>query len=236
MRLRRFVVALALVLLPRPGRACGLTPPIGPNGLPTECHGDAGGPRWRAGLTAGGVSTKIAFRTGRADLLESASAVTLDFFPLERLGLSASLGAALAGRVDFEGRRYTLSPGPLGGVGVSYLLFGGAAPFVHASFTYSVARATARAPDGAETTFTSRDYRLGLAVGKSLGKVAAPFVVGRYFGAGTQWAAAGGHGADAYRYHVGLGSAFQLSERIDALAELTVLGERRLSLGAGYRF
>jgi hypothetical protein len=34
-------------------------------------------------------------------------------------------------------------------------------------------------------TFTSRDYRLGIAIGKALGRIAAPFAVARYFGAGT---------------------------------------------------
>lgn len=69
-----------------------------------------------------------------------------------------------------------------------------------------------------------------------MGKFAAPFVVARYFGAGTSWPDVAGHGADHYRYHVGIGSAFGLSEHFDTLAEVAFLGERRLTLGVGYMF
>lgn len=191
----------------------------------------------RAGLTAGGTATTIEFGQTEADLLEGASIATIDVFPLERLGLSAALGTALGGRIDYLGVRYDLDPGVVGGLGLSYRFLGeGGLPFLHASLTFSLARVTTRAPDGAEDTFTSRDYRLGLAVGKALGRVAAPFVVARYFGAGTEWAVAGGHGGDKFRYHVGIGSAFGLSDHVDAMAELTFLGERRATLGAGYTF
>ena len=69
-----------------------------------------------------------------------------------------------------------------------------------------------------------------------MGNVAAPFVVARYFGAGTNWSVGGGHGADHFRYHVGLGSAFGLSDHFDALGELAFLGEQRLTIGGGYVF
>jgi hypothetical protein len=216
--------------------ACGLTPPIGPNGLPTVCHGDDARIGFRAGLAGGGTSTRIDFGAHDAELLQAATTATLDVFPTERLGLSVAAGVALVGRIDYLGQRYDLLPGPIGGVGVSYRLFGGEAPFVHGSFTLSIARATSRDAAGDEATFTSRDYRLGVAVGKALGTVAAPFAVFRYFGAGTNWKVAGGHGADAYRYQLGAGSAFALSERVDALVELAFLGEKRATLGAGYAF
>jgi hypothetical protein len=229
-------VILAVVAASRPLSACGLTPPIGPNGLPSVCHGDESAWRFRTGLSLGGTSTRIDFGDRDAELLQSATTATLDVFPTERLGLSASLGAALAGHVDYEEIRYELLPGPLGGVGVSYRLFGGKVPFVHGSFSASLARATARAPDGTETAFLSRDYRVGLAVGQAIGKVAAPFAVVRYFGAGTEWSVAGGHGADAFRYQVGVGSAFGFSEHWDAVIEIAFLGEKRATIGAGYMF
>jgi hypothetical protein len=236
----RRICALALGLagsLASPAAlACGLTPPIGPNGLPAVCHGDESAWRFRAGSSVGGTSTRIDFGDRDADLLQSAATATLDAFPTERLGLSASFGAALAGHVDYAQIRYDLLPGPIGGVGVSYRLFGGKVPFVHGSFTASIARATARAPDGAETAFLSRDYRVGLAVGQAIGSVAAPFAVVRYFGAGTEWSVAGGHGADAFRYQVGVGSAFGFSEHWDALVEIAFLGEKRATIGAGYMF
>jgi hypothetical protein len=200
------------------------------------CHGDEDEVRVRAGLTVGGTDTRIDFGDTTADLRQAATTATVDVMPLERLSLSAAFGASLGGRVEYLGQRYTLRPGPIGGVGVSYRLFGGRMPFAHASFTFALARSETHAPGSEDATFTSRDWRFGLAVGKTIGEHVAPFVVGRYFGAGTEWSVGGGHGADHYRYHVGAGSAFGFSEHFDGLVELAFLGERRASLGVGYVF
>ena len=237
---RRFAVffgaaVLALLAAPTPSAACGLTPPIGPSGLPAVCHGDDASLRLRAGLVLGGTSTRIDFGEQHASLLQGALGATLDVMPLERLTLSGSLGASLPGRLRYQSRDFDLRPGPMAGVGVAYRLLGGRLPFVHGSLTFSWSRSATRAPDGVEGTFTSRDYRLGLALGKTLGTVAAPFVVARYFGAGTTWSLAG-HGADHYRYQVGVGSALALSARFDVLVELAFLGEGRAVIGAGYVF
>lgn len=233
-------IASALSLLctvaTEPAQACGLSPPIGPTGLPAVCHGDDAAPRVRLGATAGGTSTKIDFGPLTAPLLQTAATATVDVMLFERLGLSAALGGSLFGHIDYEGRRFDLQPGPIGGLSLSYRLLGGSAPFVHGSLGYSIARSTARAPDDTRTVFTSRDYRLGLAVGKTFGGFAAPFLVGRYFGAGTNWPEVGGHGGDHYRYHVGVGSAFGLSRHFDSLVELAFLGEKRATLGLGYVF
>ncbi|MBM4363933.1 MAG: hypothetical protein FJ104_14735 [Deltaproteobacteria bacterium] len=227
-------VLASVALAPR-AHACGLTPPIGPNGLPTVCHGDRA-VGVRAGLTAGGTATRIVFPGGRASLEQGAVAATLDLSFGSRFGVSAAAGSSAGGSVSYAGSRYDLLPGPLGGLGVSYRWFGDGVPFVHTSFTLALARSTARAPGGAESSFLSRDYRLGLAMGHAIGKVAAPFVVARYFGAGTSWEPGGGVGADAFRYHVGVGSAFGFGEHLDALVEVLPLGERRVSVGAGYTF
>lgn len=227
---------LGVALAPRLSAACGLTPPIGPNGLPTVCHGEANSLRMRVGLAAGGTDTTIRFGTIKAKLLQAAVTGTFDLYPTDALGLSVALGSALVGHIDYLGARYDLLPGILGGVGVSYRFLGGKLPFIHSSLTLSLAKAAARAPDGSETTFTSRDWRVGVAVGKAIGSVAAPFAVFRYFGAGTHWSVAGGKGADDFRYHVGVGSAFGLSEHWDALTEIAFLGERRATVGMGYTF
>lgn len=228
-----FLVAL---LVPRFGSACGLSPPIGPNGLPAVCHGDEVAVRVRAGLTAGGTSTRIDFGDTAADLVQGATTATLDIMPWPRLSLSAAGGASLGGHVDYAGRRYTLQPGPIGGVGLSYRFVGDRLPFVHASVTFSIARSTTHADGSEDATFTSRDLRFGIAAGMAFGKHLAPFAVARYFGAGTDWSVAGGHGSDHYRYHVGVGSAFGFSEHFDGLVELAFLGERRASIGVGYLF
>jgi hypothetical protein len=181
----------ALAIAPG-SQACGLTPPIGPSGLASVCHGDENAPRVRLGLAVGGTSSKIDFKTETAPLVQSAATTTFDLLLFQRLSLSASLGGSLAGHLDYGGQRFLLEPGPIVGLGVSYRLFGGRAPFLHLSAGYSVARSTSQAPDASRdaadapsrrgATFTSYDYRFGVAVGKTLGDFAAPFVVGRYFG------------------------------------------------------
>jgi hypothetical protein len=223
------------LLLPARVSACGLTPPIGPSGLPTVCRGDGPSTSFRAGVAVGGTSTEIDFGPSNAELRQAATVATLDYFPIERLGIGASLGASLGGSLDYAGQRHDLLPGPLAGLALSYRLLGGELPYFHLSLAYSIARGRARGPDDRDSTFTSRDYRLGIAVGKTIGQVAAPFVVARYFGAGTDWSLAG-KGADANRYQVGAGGVLALSERVDLLAELAFLGERRATLGGGFSF
>jgi hypothetical protein len=230
------LLAVAVLAPTRRSEACGLTPPIGPSGLASVCHGDANAPRVRLGIAIGGTSSKIDFKAETAPLVQSALTGTFDLLLFQRLSLGASLGGSLIGHVDYGGQRFELRPGPIVGLGASYRLFGGSAPFLHLSAGYSIARSTSHAPDASRATFTSNDYRFGVAVGKTLGNLAAPFVVGRYFGAGTNWSVGGGHGADHYRYHLGVGSAFGLSEQLDALVELAFLGERRATLGVGYLF
>lgn len=68
------VVNTVLLLVPtRFAQGCGLTPPIGPNGLPTVCHGKESAWRYRAGLTLGGTDTRIDAGGRKADLQQAAS-------------------------------------------------------------------------------------------------------------------------------------------------------------------
>lgn len=231
-------VGLGLIAgMARDASACGLTPPIGPSGLPTVCRGDV--PRVHLGLAVGGTSTRIDFGTGTADLVQGASVVAVDVnplvsTPLEPLTLTLAGGASLGGRLDTETTRYTISPGGIVGGGLSYRLGGtGWWPFVQPSFALSYASASASS-GGASERFAAVDWRAGLAIGKAIGGIAAPFVVGRYFGGGTEFTPEGGHGSDHYRYHVGAGSAFGLSPRVDAVVELAFLGEQRATIGFGY--
>lgn len=230
------LAAFALVAVAPSAHACGLTPPLGPNGLPTVCHGEATAVRFHAGLSLGGTSTSIDFGADRASLRQGATVASLDVLPTDALALTVAAGASLGGSVDFRGVSYDLDPGWVAGVGVSYRFFGrGALPFVQPSLGYSIARAAAVAPDGASAAFTARDWRAGLVIGKAFGP-AAPFALARVFGGGTDWSVGGGHGSDHFRYQVGAGSAFALSDHLDAIVELAFLGERRATVGVGYTF
>lgn len=242
MRTAPLVASLAtLVAVAETARPCGLSPPIGPNGLPTVCRGDEGAVRLRASLSGGGTRTQIDFAGRRAPLIQGAVIGGLDVTVLDRFTFTASGGAALGGRVELDGVAHSLRPGWIAGLAASARVLDGQGllPFVHVSVGYSVAAARSRAPDGAEATFTSKDWRVGVAVGKVVGGATplfAPFVAARIFGAGTDWAPGGGKGSDAYRFHVAAGAAVPLGARLDVLAEVAFLGEQRLSVGVGASF
>jgi hypothetical protein len=156
----------------------------------------------------------------------------------ETLTVSLTAGASLGGHVDYAGSRYTLSPGAVVGGGLAYRFGGrGGAPFVQPSLSIAYAGlARAEGPDGRRESFNALDYRAGLAVGRVVGGFAAPFAVFRYFGGGTEWEVAGGHGRDRFLYHAGIGSAFALGQRLDLVAEVAFIGERRATLGVGWSF
>jgi len=155
---------VAILLAARAGHACGLTPPIGPNGLPAACHGDDDAVRFRAAVTGGGTATTIEFGDNEADFEQAALVGTLDAFPTQRLAFGVALGMSGLGHVNYGGLGYDLMPGMLAGVGTSYRFLGQRGlPFVHTSLTLSLARAIARAPDGSESTFVSPDWRAGVA-------------------------------------------------------------------------
>jgi len=227
------ITGLALALAASDAVACGLTPPIGPSGLPTVCRDQA--VRVHGSVAAGGTSTRIDYGAGGADLVQAATVASIDVQPLDALTLTASGGASLGGSLRYLGDAYDLGPGWIAGVGVSYRLLGrGVLPFVAPSFSYSIARSSISGPAQPETAFEARDWRAGLVVGKAFGTV-APFVFARYFGGGSEFALAG-HGSDHYRYHAGAGAALALSDRFDALVEIAALGERRATFSVGYSF
>lgn len=234
MRGRSLVLCVPFVLAAAKARPCGLSPPIGPNGLPAVCRGESSSVQVRASLSAGGTRTQIDFSGRRAPLVQGAVLLGVDVGFLDRLTATASAGSAVSGRVELDGVSYALRPGWVGGVAIAGRVLDGrgAAPFVHVSIAYSWAVSQSRAPDGAEATFTSKDWRVGLVVGKAFGGV-APFVAARGFGAGTDWAPGGGKGSDIHRFHLAAGAAAALGPRYDVLAEVAFLGEQRLSLGVG---
>lgn len=234
------LVALGVSLATGDVLACGLTPPIGPSGLPTICRGDV--PRVHAGLAVGGTSTRIDFPAGTADLVQGATVVAVDVNPfvatrIEPLTLTVVGGASLGGRLTDLAERWQIRPGAIVGGGISYRLGGrGSWPFLQPSASLSVSFASAESASSGPRSFRALDWRVGAAIGKTIGSFAAPFVVARYFGGGTDFAPAGGHGSDHYRWHAGAGSAFAISSRVDAVVELAFLGERRGTVGFGYSF
>jgi hypothetical protein len=236
------VIAVATVC-PLAAAACGLSPHVGPTGLIKECDGsqrpDA---QWRVALQGGAVRTEL---SGAAQDIRFEQ-VSLSARGERRLGtrwaVGASAGSILGGTLRFPGiTPVSLGVGWTAGASVSALVLTERAeqpfrPFVLASLSlaYSVTGAN---PAGGTGTFTGRDVRIGVAVGKSFGP-ARPYLAARGFGGGYRWTgmAPATSGGDRHLYQVGAGVALDLPGRVDVLLEAMPLGERSLTAGAGWSF
>ena len=156
-----------------------------------------------------------------------------------RWAIGASAGSILGGTLRYPGAAAVdLGVGWTAGASVAALAMAEQAirPFVLAtfSFAYSVTDAS---PTGGSGTFTGRDVRLGVAVGKTFGP-ARVYVAGRGFGGGYRWTgtAPATSGGDRHLYQVGAGVALDLPGNLDVLVEAMPLGERSLTAGAGWSF
>jgi hypothetical protein len=174
------------------------------------------------------VSTDIMFDGDPVRVEQVTVGATAGWFPTWRRGLSASIGALVAGRV--EGR--ALGPG-------LQVAFGGATlvrrerkrrPWPFVLLTGSLAGVIARgeADDGAHR-YAALDARIGVAVGKSFvkGKYSAYLAV-RGFGGPVFWRRLGEETSGGDRYHVtaGAGATYRIPGVLDIGVEAMPLGER----------
>jgi hypothetical protein len=191
----------------------------------------------------GAARTSLSF-TGDHDVqvgLQELSAVArIEFMVRPGLTLFAGGGPILGGTVQAEGTDYHMRTGWLATAGVSWLALTETPgrPFVIASFVLGYA-ATHTAVDSAGPTASWRagDGRIGVAVGKSFGRL-RPYAVGRVFGGPVHWELAGQsiNGTDTHHYQLGAGAALSLPAHIDLELEAIPLGEQALVLGAGFAF
>ena len=161
--------------------------PSVPTGLALECGGEEGDDRprrLRASAGIGGVRTTLSFSGDHAVALEELSAVArIELSLLPRLTLFAGGGPILGGTVRTEGTDYQMRTGWLAAGRLSWLALGETArrPFVLASVVLGYA-ATHTATDGAvPASWRAADARIGLAAGKSFGRL-RPYAVARLFG------------------------------------------------------
>jgi hypothetical protein len=179
------------------------------------------------GASIGVFDTTIVFPDKHASLREEAVAVSLD----RRIGgkgtLQFATGAITYARID----GVTIDKGALVSVAYSHRFVDESkrSPFVIGTFSATFSYA----PD-----LFAGDGRIGVAVGKTLARTFAPFVVARAFGGPVRWK----HGdevrtgGDSHHYQVGLGALFIAGRGIDASLEIAPLGEKRLSAGLGWSF
>lgn len=179
------------------------------------------------GASIGVFDTTIVFPDRHAPLREEAVAVSLDRRVGDKSTLQFAVGAITYARID----GITIDKGGLASIAYSYRLVDESkrSPFVIGTFSVTASYA----PD-----LFAGDGRIGVAVGKTLARTFAPFVVARAFGGPVRWK----HGdevrtgGDSHHYQVGAGALFIAGRGIDASIEVAPLGERRLSAGLGWSF
>ena len=244
--MRTLISAIGIVvgiIRPVDVAACGLSPHVGPTGLIKECDGsDRPEARWRVALQGGAVRTELRGAAQDIGFEQTSLSVRGERRVGTRWAVGASAGSILGGTLRVPGTTpVSLGVGWTAGASVSGLVLTERAeqplrPFVLASlsFAYSVTDAE---PTGGTGTFTGRDVRLGVAVGKSFG-LARPYLAARGFGGGYRWTgtAPATSGGDRHLYQVGAGVALDLPGDLDVLVEAMPLGERSLTAGAGWSF
>jgi hypothetical protein len=179
------------------------------------------------GASIGVFDTTIVFPDRRASLREEAVAVSLDRRIGARGTLQLAAGAITYAHVD----GVTIDKGGLASIAYSHRFVDESerSPFVVGTFSFTASYA----PD-----LSAGDARIGVAVGKTLARTFAPFVVARAFGGPVRWRHGDDvrTGGDSHHYQVGLGALFLAGRGVDASLEIAPLGEKRLSAGLGWSF
>jgi hypothetical protein len=224
---------LGLVAAP-PASACGVSPPLGPTGLPQQCDGTVTETPWSAGVTVSAFSTTIDFGELRAGLVEESAVASLGYHFGPRWGLSGTLGAILDGRATVAGIERDVGAGPIVSLSGNWLAVyeGARRPFLLASATLGVSTVTAVSDDDQRHRLTSSDLRLAAVAGKTFGRL-VPVVAARLFGGPVAWRLGGSSvwGGDTHHYAVGAGMIARLPARLNLFVEVMPLGEQSATTG-----
>jgi hypothetical protein len=198
-------------------------------------------PSWRLGVGFGVSETDLDFgAAGRFGATEYAATASLQYRLVSRVNLVVSAGALLGGTLQSGARTFDIDPGfVVAGGGSVVILDGSSGPvFVIASATlaFSFAQTTERVPGAPSTDLRGRDIRIGALAGHTFGPLNA-YVAARGFSGGVDWTVDDRtiSGGDAHHYQIGAGASVRLGS-IDLIAEGMPLGERSLTLGAGWSF
>jgi hypothetical protein len=234
------LVAVVVIARSAVATACGLSPHVGPTGIIKECDGSSQpATPWRVALQGGAVSTELTGASQNIGFEQASLSVRGERRLGTRFAVGVSAGSVVGGTLRVPGMTAVdLGVGWTTGASVSALALSerDVRPFVLASLSVAYSAADA-SPSMTAGTFTGRDVRLGLAVGKSFGLVRA-YAAARGFGGGYRWTGASPAitGADAHLYQAGAGVAMNLPANLDVVVEAMPLGERSLTAGAGWSF
>lgn len=215
-----------------------------------HCSGDgpeaASGPstRFRAGLSYGASGADLLFNgTSRAAMVRTAVSGSFDYQLGATTTLSFGAGVGTGGSLTVSSVHYAIRPGWLATASYARRLVDGegSLPFVILGLSFGASGAsTAVLVPGGEATapLYAFDFRGGLTVGKTFLDVLSPYVAARLFGGPVVWRLAGATatGTDQNHYQLAAGLVAALPRRFDVFVEGAPLGERAVTVGAGYSF
>jgi hypothetical protein len=175
-----------------------------------------------------------------ADVAHRALTASLELRATRDVSVSVGAGATLGGSLALGARRFTLDPGFASSIATSMRILDGAGslPFLFAGLAASASGERSREDRvGTSATYVSTDLRLSATAGKVFWNALGPYVTARAFGGPVFWKLDGRSvtGTDVYHVQLGLGVVAAV-KGLDVIAELVPLGEKAVTVGAGYAF
>jgi hypothetical protein len=154
-------------------------------------------------------------------------------------GWSARLvaGAVLGGSLEHDGRTHDIGTGWLVAASVARSFRFADRWFAAGSLTAGMSSTRTEeelgAAMGEAVGLTAGDVQLGGMAGVTLWDRLSPYVLARVFGGPVLWTLDGEDitGTDQYHYQLGLGADVSLPWDLGALVDVSLLGERSLSIG-----
>jgi hypothetical protein len=176
-------------------------------------------------------------------MVRTAVSASFDYQLNPATTLSFGAGAGTGGSLSARGTRYSIQPGWLAtGSYARRLVDGeGSLPFVILGLSFGASGASTRlssAPAGESAPLYAFDFRAGLTVGKTFLDVLSPYAAARLFGGPVLWKLGGSAagGTDVNHYQLAIGLVASLPRGFDAFVEGAPLGERAVTVGAGFSF
>lgn len=156
----------------------------------------------------------------------------------ERFSVRLAGGAILSGTMMVNDEQHDVEMGWLVSVaGSGRTTFGpDERLFITGTISLGVSRASTSIAGMDTVGLTASDLRVSGLFGTTLWNRFSPYVLARAFGGPVFWRYGGDDitGTDQHHYQLGVGANVLLPSGFSALADLSVLGERSLSIGVSY--
>lgn len=212
--------------------------PVGPTG----CEGTyQSRPEraWFLGASFGAFASELRFDddTTEPDITESSLVASGGYRWGQGWSARLAAGAVLAGTIEHDGRTHEVGTGWLVAASLSRSFTFAerwfAAGSITAGFSSTSTEEDLGAGMGERVDLAAGDVSLGVIAGATLWERVSPYALARAFGGPVLWTLddADITGTDQHHYQLGLGVNASLPWDLSALVDVSLLGERSLSIG-----